>query len=178
MALHLVAPAVALLAGTAPAPAPQADQRPRPDSLEVRLEGGPPASEPSGQYLVFTRIVRGGREIQVDTLNSACLDTTDTPPPVRDTTALRARLPELVRWHRFRALPDSMGSAMFLYLGLRRLAGPGALVLREEAEALRDRLERDDPVVLEVRCWPLHRFYVWQEDRQRLLTWFAMRLGG
>jgi hypothetical protein len=126
----------------------------------------------------LARFRRGGRDLEVDTLNSACLDSAETPPPVRDTTVLRAHLPAWARWYRFRALPDSMGSAMFLYLGLQRLAGPGTSVWRAEAESLADLLAALNPPVLVLACGPVSVLHVWLRDRSQLLTWLAMRLPG
>jgi len=145
-----------------------------PDSFEVRINVGPPAEEPAGQYVLRVSYRRGGREIGVDSLNSACLDTAETPAPVRDTAALRLRLPALARWYRYRALPDSMGRAMFLYIGLRKLAGPGAAVDRSEADALEALLQEVDPPVLVLTCEPLRVLTVWLRGRSQLLSWMAL----
>ena len=145
-----------------------------PDSFEVRIEIGAPAAEPAGQFMLMVNLRRAGRTALADSLNSACLDTLDTPPPVRDTAALRARLPELVRWQRFRALSEPLGGAMFLYVGLQKLRGPEAMVDRSEAESLRESLWRADPPVLVLACGPLRDLYVWLRGEAEPFSWIAM----
>ena len=145
-----------------------------PDSFEVRIDIGAPAAEPAGQFMLMVSLRRAGRPVPGDSLNSACLDTLDTPPPVRDTAALRARLPELVRWQRFRALSEPLGDAMFLYAGLQKLRGLDAIVDRTEAESLRESLWRADPPVLVLACGPLRYLYVWLRGEAEPFSWIAM----
>ena len=148
-----------------------------PDSFEVRLEVGRPA-EPAGQFIVMVSLRRGERTVLVDSLNSACLDTAEGPPPVRDTAALREQLPELARWHRVRALPEPLGSAKFLGIGLQMQGGTGAMVDRAEAESLEASLREQDPPVLVVSCGPLRHLYVWLRGQALPFAWIAMTVPG
>lgn len=172
MTRHLIVVALAL--GAVPAGRVACQDVAAADSFEVRIEIGRPAAEPAGQFLLMVSLRRAGRTVPADSLNSACLDTLETPPPVRDTAALRARLPDLARWERFRALSEPLGSAMFLYVGLQRLRGPEAMVDRSEAESLRESLWRADPPVLVLACGPLRSLYVWLRGETEPFSWIAM----